>query len=59
MFERFYSDVDSDLCHKFIYTVRKLNQPLSPAQIQGHFLLYKFDPQIAIERIADIIRPLK
>ena len=60
MFTRFYAEVgDVSLCQKFVEVARELNQPLSPAQIQGHFLLYKQNPQLAIDNIAEMVGPLK
>ncbi|VDP23445.1 unnamed protein product [Heligmosomoides polygyrus] len=56
MFTRFYGLPSSDpLCSEFIARVMNLGQKLSPAELQGHFLLYKQDPKAAIERVEDLV----
>ncbi|VDN26436.1 unnamed protein product, partial [Cylicostephanus goldi] len=55
MFSRFYGLAEDDpLCEEFVERVFSLGCELSPAQLQGHFLLYKQSPRIAMERVADL-----
>ena len=55
MFTRFYGLVEDDpLCEELVKRILSLGSELSPAQLQGHFLLYKQSPRIAIDRIADL-----
>uniref|UniRef100_A0A7I4Y0I0 Mitochondrial chaperone BCS1 n=1 Tax=Haemonchus contortus TaxID=6289 RepID=A0A7I4Y0I0_HAECO len=53
MFTRFYGLNPSDpLCQEFVARVKSLGRELSPAEVQGHFLLYKNAPRTAIDRIS-------
>ncbi|KAK6041074.1 ATPase, AAA family [Cooperia oncophora] len=53
MFTRFYGLSSSDpLCKEFVARVKSLGRELSPAEVQGHFLLYKNAPQTAVDRIS-------
>ncbi|KHJ77931.1 hypothetical protein OESDEN_22449 [Oesophagostomum dentatum] len=55
MFTRFYGLAEDDpMCEEFVRRVFALGSELSPAQLQGHFLLYKQSPRIAIDRIGDL-----
>lgn len=44
-FKRFYPDCDDNLVDKFVHTVPR---PVSMAAVQGFFLKYKDDPQLAV-----------
>lgn len=55
MFERFYKNVGSDLCNKFVTKALSLNAEFSPAQIQGHLLIFKNNPQKAIHELDNLI----
>ncbi|KAK6737927.1 hypothetical protein RB195_020181 [Necator americanus] len=60
MFIRFYClSEDDPLCDEFVDQVMSLGSEVSPAQLQGHFLLYKQSPRIAIDRVADITSNLR
>ncbi|RCN29208.1 ATPase, AAA family [Ancylostoma caninum] len=55
MFSRFYClSEDDPLCDEFVSRALSLGSELSPAQLQGHFLLYKQSPRVAIERVVDL-----
>lgn len=55
MFKRFYKNVENDLCEKFVNKATSLNVEFSPAQIQGHLLIFKNDPQKAISKLEDLL----
>ncbi len=52
LFERFYPD-NPQLCKLFLDKVDSF--PLSPAQIQGHFVIYKSDPQLAVDNAHELL----
>ncbi|KHN77303.1 Mitochondrial chaperone BCS1 [Toxocara canis] len=55
MFIRFYGDgVSDETASKFQLAATSLGVDLSPAQIQGHLLLHKEDPEGAINNISSI-----
>lgn len=56
MFIRFYGNrVSDEMAYKFQTSATALGADLSPAQIQGHLLLHKEDPQAAINNISMLI----
>ncbi|CAL4165816.1 unnamed protein product [Meganyctiphanes norvegica] len=57
MFSRFYPSAPDLLVHKFTEAVLSLGMCLSPAMIQGHFLIYKLDPQEAIDSLPQLAKP--
>uniref|UniRef100_A0A915AYD2 Mitochondrial chaperone BCS1 n=2 Tax=Parascaris univalens TaxID=6257 RepID=A0A915AYD2_PARUN len=53
MFIRFYGNrVSDEVAYKFQTSATALGADLSPAQIQGHLLLHKEDPQAAIKNVS-------
>lgn len=63
MFKRFYSsgsEKTEDYSEMFINAVKRsiekgdINQHLSTAQLQGHFVFYKDNPEAAIENVDKI-----
>jgi hypothetical protein len=48
MFQRFYENSTKEQYEAFSSEIEKLKIGLSPAQIQGHLLLYKDRPEDAI-----------
>lgn len=56
MFMHFYgSKAVNDMALNFQRAVSSLNVDVSPAQIQGHLLLFKESPQAAVDNVARII----
>lgn len=55
MFKQFYDNVPDSLCEEFKNRIVSLEQSFTPAQIQGHLLLYKENPEKAIENVTNII----
>ena len=51
MFLRFYPGVSEELATKFAEEVVALDVPVSAAQLQGFFMFFKRDPNIAIENV--------
>ena len=49
MFKRFYPGQATSLAETFADRVRQATTQISPAQVQGHFMLYKNDPVGAIQ----------
>ena len=49
MFERFYPGQATSLAETFADRVLQATTQISPAQVQGHFMLYKNDPVGAIQ----------
>ncbi|CAJ0938909.1 unnamed protein product, partial [Mesorhabditis belari] len=59
MFIRFYGDnCSADDAVEFARQAASLEVEISPATLQGHFLLYKKDPRLAISHVADMKQPL-
>uniref|UniRef100_A0A0K0CYC6 Mitochondrial chaperone BCS1 n=1 Tax=Angiostrongylus cantonensis TaxID=6313 RepID=A0A0K0CYC6_ANGCA len=60
MFMRFYGLSGSDpSCNEFVRCVMSIDCELSPADLQGHFLLYKHDPKTAIDQIDNLSKQIK
>uniref|UniRef100_UPI00398F64BC mitochondrial chaperone BCS1 n=1 Tax=Pristiophorus japonicus TaxID=55135 RepID=UPI00398F64BC len=55
MFQRFYPGQPAAMAEKFADNALALSGKISAAQVQGHFLLCKFEPLRAIEDIQQII----
>lgn len=57
MFSRFYRQPsDSVLADEFVKRVSEHKTELSPAMIQGHFLMYKQDPRAALDNIKNMFK---
>ncbi|KAK1165459.1 mitochondrial chaperone BCS1 [Acipenser oxyrinchus oxyrinchus] len=54
MFQRFYPTEPSGQGEKFAERALAVSQSISAAQVQGHFMLNKQDPQGAIDNVAEI-----
>lgn len=56
MYRRFYDGPDMvDFATRFADNVLKHNRPVSPAQIQGYFMIHKLsDQQKVLDNVADI-----
>lgn len=60
MFLRFYTDADESSAIEFCNAVHQLNLPnVSPAQIQGHFLIYKDSCRDALENVRALVPKIK
>ncbi|CAG7838112.1 unnamed protein product [Allacma fusca] len=57
LFQNFYPEADISLAENFANAAKTLNLQLSPATLQGHFLMYKNDPKSAIESV-ELLRPV-
>ncbi|CAL4059031.1 unnamed protein product, partial [Meganyctiphanes norvegica] len=55
VFGRFYPDADNLLVQTFTKEALSLGIPLSPAAVQGHFMMHKFDPQEAINTLPQLL----
>lgn len=59
-FERFYPNCDGELARKF---VQKIPKPVSMAAVQGFFLKYKDNPQLAVVNVnkdsVESIKPMR
>ena len=51
MFKRFYPEADEESVDKFTEDVIALNVPISAAELQGFFMFYKGNSQLAIENV--------
>jgi chaperone BCS1 len=51
MFKNFYPDAADSLAKQFAQSVISLNSKLSAAQVQGFFMLFKNEPNKAMENI--------
>ena len=51
MFTRFYGLDHLQDAHSFLQAARRHNKPISTAQLQGHFVIYKSSAKEAIECI--------
>ena len=51
MFLNFYPNSNENLAKSFATTLISLKKNLSPAQVQGYFMLYKNQPNLALENI--------
>lgn len=61
MFARFYRDPlhsssSSNISDQFVQKVKEEGKELSPATIQGHFLMYKQDPKAAIDNVRNMFK---
>jgi len=56
LFQNFYPETDTATGENFVNRLRELgmDSSMSPASLQGHFLLYKNSPLEAIENAEDI-----
>uniref|UniRef100_A0AAV2K109 ATPase AAA-type core domain-containing protein n=1 Tax=Knipowitschia caucasica TaxID=637954 RepID=A0AAV2K109_KNICA len=54
MFGRFYPEASLSDGDRFARDALSLHQEISAAQVQGHLLLHKTDPQGAIENVSTI-----
>lgn len=54
MFKRFYENVSDELVKKFVEVTSELGKTFSPAELQRHLILYKNDPQEAIDNVSII-----
>lgn len=52
MFRRFYPESSELLISQFLEAAEALGKELSPAAVQGHFLLFKNSPDLAIANIS-------
>ncbi|VDL71350.1 unnamed protein product [Nippostrongylus brasiliensis] len=55
MFTRFYgiSSPSDPLCDRLLSCLDSIGRELSPAELQGHFLLYKNHPEHAVDRLRE------
>ena len=49
MFSRFYPNEPESRAQEFASTVQGVGKPVSPAQVQGFFMMHKNDPDIVIQ----------
>ncbi|MFH4975227.1 hypothetical protein AB6A40_001936 [Gnathostoma spinigerum] len=57
MFSRFYGEKSNpEMALQFQQAVTALNVKISPAHIQGHLLLHKENPLVAIESVMDMVK---
>jgi chaperone BCS1 len=56
MFLRFYPE-QIEYADKFVQKVRESGRELSPAQIQGHFVIYKLSHLDAYNNIDELLKP--
>lgn len=54
MFQRFYPGQAPSLAENFAEHVLKATSQISPAQVQGYFMLYKNDPVGAFENVESL-----
>ena len=54
-YERFYPEANALKAREFSETVVKSSRNYSMAQLQGHFLLYKDDPEGALNNVNQIV----
>lgn len=54
MFQRFYPGQAPSLAENFAEHVLKATSQISPAQVQGYFMLYKNDPMGAIHNVESL-----
>lgn len=54
MFSRFYPDQSQRAAEEFADSALSASDKISAAQVQGHFMLHKNDPKIAIENTGSI-----
>lgn len=56
MFQRFYPGQATSLAETFADRVLQATTQISPAQVQGYFMLYKNDPAGAIQNAESLRR---
>ena len=56
LFQRFYPDSPAQMGQDFAEAALALGRPISAAQVQGLFLMYKHDPQALFDHI-DFLAP--
>lgn len=56
MYQRFFRDQPIIKSHKFADKVLSYNTSVSIAQIQGYFMLYKSDPDAALQYVDRILK---
>lgn len=54
MFDRFYENAADEICEKFVEAVSRLEQKLTPAELQKHLIIHKDNPENAIEHASEI-----
>lgn len=55
MFKQFYDNVEDSLSVEFKNRIVFLEQSFTPAQIQGHLLSFKENPEKAIENVTNLL----
>ncbi|KAJ7405666.1 Mitochondrial chaperone BCS1 [Pitangus sulphuratus] len=55
MFQRFYPEQPPAAAERFAEQALAVSKQISAAQVQGHFMLYKMDPEGAISNISSIL----
>lgn len=55
MFQRFYPEQPLAAAERFAEQALAVSKQISAAQVQGHFMLYKMDPEGAISNISSIL----
>lgn len=55
MFQRFYPEQPLAAAERFAEQALAVSKQISAAQVQGHFMLYKMDPEGAIANIHSIL----
>lgn len=55
MFQRFYPEQPPAVAERFAEQALVVSAQISAAQVQGHFMLYKMDPEGAISNIRSIL----
>ncbi|KAK0059800.1 mitochondrial chaperone BCS1-like isoform X3 [Biomphalaria pfeifferi] len=55
MFRRFYPDEPESRAQEFSQMVMSLEQPVSAAQVQGFFMMYKKEPDCVVKNIKEIV----
>lgn len=55
MFQRFYPDQPAAAAEEFAKQAVSASDQISAAQVQGHFMLYKADPDAALKNVQALI----
>lgn len=55
MFQRFYPEQSLAVAQQFAEQALEVSKQISAAQVQGHFMLYKTDPEGAIANVCSIL----
>lgn len=56
MFQRFYPEQPPAAAERFAEQALAVSKQISAAQVQGHFMLYKMDPEGAISNVCSILQ---